>query len=278
LRLEFLSKFLEKPKNIDWNSNREFMQMTRERNEISLRRKFMEYLFGWVASDDEKLAEEERNPQNLSCLAFFFLAETFTSLQTFLSMSPSRTAKESSRGDPAMCPCHVRINRAFLLVFWRRQKNHKNYKQEKITRISPTVDPLWQRNPISLLLLASYSAADRDSHKRTCLATEKTKHHAIIWSNVTLCVRSCFDHNFVSELAAEARYGGINWKGNQNFVITKRAIGTGWDIDREVCDWSWYVSGRSEEELTKLPLKMRTKIHWSPKTLSNINSDPIFRH
>jgi hypothetical protein len=115
----------------------------------------MEYLFGWVASDDEKLAEEERNPQNLSCLAFFFLSETFTTSQTFLSMSSSRAAKESRQEVIRQC-AHV----MFVLIahsFWffeERQKNHKNYKQEKITRISPTVDLLCQRNPISLLLLA----------------------------------------------------------------------------------------------------------------------------
>lgn len=35
----------------------------------------MEYfkVFGWVASGDEKLADEKSSEKNLSCLAFFFL-------------------------------------------------------------------------------------------------------------------------------------------------------------------------------------------------------------
>lgn len=98
--------------NIYWNSNREFMQIKFEMKREKKWNFFKTQIYGisycWmvfrlVASDDEKLAEKNLHPKISPVLHFiFFLFGTFTSLQTFLSMSLS-CPERRCQGSPGMC-------------------------------------------------------------------------------------------------------------------------------------------------------------------------------
>jgi hypothetical protein len=96
-----------------------------------------EWVFWLVASDDEKLAEneEKKSPENLSCLTFFFLFGTFTSLQTFLSMSLSRHENKMSKGIRE-CARHVSRNIAFLLFMKKAEKLQPRQEKKSNTYIA----------------------------------------------------------------------------------------------------------------------------------------------